>query len=90
METTDTFRVPPTFYDDHAGRDLPAGTVVRRNKKFVYVDLTPAELAELRSDAEYYADALDNGEFSDDDWLRSIARSAKSTVAALDKQTTAR
>jgi hypothetical protein len=83
-----TYRVPPTFYDDHVDRDLPAGTVIRRNKKFVYVDLTADELADLRSDAAYYADALDNGEFTDDDWLRSVARSAQSTVAALDKQAT--
>jgi hypothetical protein len=74
--------VPPTFYDDHVARDLPAGVEVKRTSRGVVVDLTPDELAELRSDAVHYSNAVrDMG--SDFIGLQS---SARATVRALDKQ----
>lgn len=81
MENT-TLRLPPRFYADHVSRDLPAGTVVRRTKTGVYVELTEDEVAEIRSDADYYATA---GDAFDTD-LRGLVASAKATVRAIDKQ----
>lgn len=85
---TKTYRVPRIFFDDHEARDLPSGTVVRRNDRFVYVDMTDDEAAELLSDARYYDDDALRAEarYEQNDFLLSICGSARSTVAALVKQ----
>ena len=81
------YRLPPTFYDDHVSRDLPGGAVVRRNKIFVYAELTEDEVAEIQSDAEYYAtEMMENARYDRDEWLLAICKSARSTVEAIAKQ----
>jgi hypothetical protein len=72
-----THRLPPTFYDDHVARDLPAGVEVRRTKTHVFVELTDAEVDELLSDARHYATP---GMFPD---YPGLVSSARATVKAL-------
>lgn len=48
-------KLPPAFYWDHRFRDLPSGEVVKETSRYVLVNLTPDELAEIESDASYYA-----------------------------------
>lgn len=72
-------KIPRRFYDDHCERDLEAPNVVRKTKRHYYIDGTSPHLAELLSDAEYYA-----SEFGPD-WADGgpIRMSAKATVKAL-------
>jgi hypothetical protein len=74
--------VPTLFYDDHVSRDLPGGDVVRAGVKMTRVRLDADALANLRSDAAYYASLLSDGGWIDD-YTRSIARSGSSTLGAL-------
>lgn len=50
-------RLPATWADDAAARDLGIGQVVARTPggRYVTIEMTVAELAEATSDAEYYA-----------------------------------
>lgn len=81
---TTRYRLPRNFYLDHVARDLPAGELIHRTGSVVVVDLTPAELAELRSDAYHYAHDEELRSYD-----RSLAGSAARTVAAIDRQTPA-
>lgn len=78
--STVTVKIPPAFYDDHVSRDLPAGTETHRTRKVVTVDLDAAELAELRSDAQHYADSAE--EYWQDH--RGLVISARATLRALE------
>lgn len=71
-------RLPAMFWDDHDDRDLPAGMLLRRNARSVWVDLDQAAIDDLRSDAEHYVDPY--GEYEPQ--LRSAARSM---LNALDR-----
>lgn len=73
-----TYRLPPTFYEDHTARDLPAGNVVRETKQHVYVSLDAAEFAELLSDASHYSTPGMYGP----EYL-GLVSSARATVRAL-------
>lgn len=75
-----TYRLPPAFYFDHIGRDLPGGTIVRQTKTYVVVDLTDEDRSELLSDAQHYAD-LGVREFGFE--YAGLVRSAAATVRAL-------
>jgi len=75
------YRLPPLFYDDHVARDLPAGTVVKRNPRAVYVVLTAAELKEMKSDANHYATSMKDAGFDNPGMITS----AKATLKALAK-----
>lgn len=72
--------LPATFWTDHVDRDLPCGAIVSSNGRSVTVECTPAELSELESDARYYASS--GGPDMVD---RSITRSAKATIAAIER-----
>lgn len=74
--------LPEMFWDDHAERDLPAGSLLARRGRRVLVSCTDEELAEIRSDAAHYAHA--NGP-SDFDGAGALKRSAAATVRAIDR-----
>ncbi len=80
--TETVFSLPRTFYDDHVDRDLPGGRIIKTTQRQVTVALTQPELAELKSDAEYYAS----------EWrhmgpaYRHLGQSAKATVTAINRQ----
>lgn len=78
-----TIDLPPAFYDDHVARDLPGGTEVHRTNRWVRVELTPAELAEVRSDAHHYATEPD---YRAD--YPGLVASARATVRIIDAATT--
>jgi hypothetical protein len=75
--------LPKIFWDDHVSRDLDfTSSIVKENKKAYQVLMTIDAINELASDADYYSsfdgeDARDN---------RSVVNSAKSTLAALERQ----
>lgn len=76
--TTITIDLPPTFYEDHIGRDLPGGTVVKYLSGAVRVSLDEEAYAELLSDARAYSDHKD--------WEREywgVCTSANATVKRL-------
>jgi hypothetical protein len=79
-------KVPVIFWDDHFGRDLDLTSVeVSRNKLTVTLRMTDEALAELISDADYYAYYMQDFERSDS-FGRSVVSSAKSTLKALERQ----
>lgn len=82
-----TIDIPFHFWDDHAGRcDSDAVEIKRlRQGSMIRLDITADEIADLCSDAEYYAD------FGGDDRLDNfgIVNSAKATLRHLAKQFTA-
>lgn len=80
--STVTVRLPPVFYDDHIGRDLPGGTVLNRGKKFVDVELTAEEYAEMLSDARFYVEEGAAGAF--DPSMRGLLTSARATLKKLE------
>ena len=75
-------KLPPIFYFDHKDRDLPSGKIIKQTQTYVMVELTPDELDEIRSDADYYWEMRD--EMTD---LRSITSSAGATLRAIAKAT---
>lgn len=78
-----TYKVPPTFYEDHVSRDLAGGRVVKRTARAVTVDLDAEEYADLLDDAEHYSTAVrDMGrEYA------GLQASARATVRALQEKT---
>ena len=51
------YRLPIAFYDDHTwNRLLPAGVEERITKQHVFAWLSPHDIWELKSDADYYTD----------------------------------
>ena len=57
---TDTYKIPKRFYDDHVQCcDLPAPAIIRKTKAHYFIDVAETnEMAELRSNATFYADGL--------------------------------
>jgi hypothetical protein len=57
---TDAYKIPKRFYDDHVECcDLPAPAIIRETKSHYFIDAAETdEMAELRSNATYYADGL--------------------------------
>lgn len=78
-----TYRISPTFWDDHVARDLASSERVLKAGKFcVYVSLNADEYSELLSDAKFYAN--NDGEF--DPEYKYLMDSAKRVVAVLTKE----
>lgn len=54
--STNTYRLPPRFYDDHVDRDLPAGVELSRTKTHVVVEMDDYVAEEILDDARYYSE----------------------------------
>lgn len=82
-----TIDTPAHFWDDHDGRCPSAAVEIKRLRQgsIVRLELTGDEIADLHSDADYYAD------FSGDDRQENfgIVNSAKATLRHLAKRFTA-
>lgn len=77
--------VPAYFWVDHRDRDLPAGQALSDTgeyKRRVLIRATPAEVAEIREDAEYYCDA----QGFDPEIQRTVCGWARSMLKALARQ----
>jgi hypothetical protein len=78
-------KVPVIFWDDHLSRETDFTTVeVSRNKLTVTLRMTDEGLDELISDADYYANYMQDFERSDS-FGKSVCSSARSTVKALER-----
>ena len=86
-ETTYTIDTPFHFWDDHDERCDSQAVVVKRLRQgsMVRLDITGVEIADLHSDAEYYADF--DGVDRQDNF--GIVNSAQATLRHLAKQFTA-
>lgn len=74
-----TLRLPKTFFNDHAERDLPTPVVLRETKSYVFVDAHDPAIRELINDAEYYAYPYGpNGD-------EGLKKSAFATIRAYEK-----
>jgi len=82
--TTVTLDLPPTFYDDHVSRDLPAGTEIKRTQRYVRVELTREAYDDLLSDARHYSEPDPSWTIRYDAHLLAISRSARATVKRLE------
>jgi len=71
-----TIKLPKSFFDDHAARELPTPEVIRETRAHYIVSKDDLALPELLSDARYYSDGLDMAP-------RGIVVSARATVRAL-------
>ena len=69
-------KLPKRFFDDHAERGLPTPEVIREYAHSYAVSINDPELSELLSDAEHYADAVDQAE-------RGLITSARATRRAI-------
>ena len=69
-------KLPKRFFDDHAERGLPTPEVIREYSNNYAVSINDPELSELLSDAEHYADAVDQAE-------RGLITSARATCRAI-------
>lgn len=76
--------LPAVFYFDHADRGLPAGRVIRRTKRYVEIHAGAATVAEILSDARYYADPTGAPDWAEGAGIRA---SARATVRAIERQT---
>lgn len=72
-------RLPVMFYDDHESRELPTPPTIKRTKRYVWIDPTHEHVAELVSDAKYYADP----QGFDPDVARRLAPAARALLAAI-------
>lgn len=73
---SNTYKVTTNFYDDYEARDLATGTVTNRGKLITTVELSDTAVADLLSDAEFYAASV--GDFDPD--FNSLCKSAAATV----------
>lgn len=84
MEKLVTVLVPAKFWWDHYNRDLDdTSRVVKGSGHRVLLEMNPAAIAELASDADYYATGFTGEDAAD---LRGLIASAKATLKALKKQ----
>jgi hypothetical protein len=74
-------KVPPVFYWDHCGRDLPAGEVLKETNAYVLIALNQNEYSELLSDAEFHSDCAS---WAGNEY-RGLQSSARAMVRALGK-----
>ena len=81
---TITIDLPPTFYDDHASRDLASGRELKRTKRYVRVELDREAYDELLSDARHYSEPDPSWTIKYDAHLLAISRSARATVKRLE------
>lgn len=78
--------VPIRFFDDHWSRDLvPEGAIDYLGKSGgkYKLAMTPAAIAELKSDADFYATGFVGEDAAE---IRGLIASAKATLKALEKQ----
>jgi hypothetical protein len=80
-EATVTVDLPPVFYNDHVGRDLPAGEHVKTLRWYERVKLNREAYDDLLADAQQYSEG---GAAEYPDNPREVS-SARWTVAALKK-----
>jgi hypothetical protein len=71
--------IPPSFYDDHIERDLPAPPIIRQVRGRYEIDADHADAAELLDDARHYASP--NGP---DCITLGLRMSARATVKAME------
>lgn len=84
MSETVTVDVPHRFYEDHVGRDLPSGEVVKYLSRKVRVRLDRTAYDDLLSDAEHYGGGAMDDMYADDFASASaLIQSAKATVRSL-------
>ena len=74
-------RIPKRFYEDHVGRDLPAGTIVRELAKHLVVQLDHEAFAELLDDAVFYGEPETQRDMGPE--YAGLCSSARATAAAL-------
>jgi len=78
--------LPVIFWDDHVSRDLDlTSEIVKQVGNRYQVRMTDEAIAELVSDADYYAFWMKEYE-SEGGHGRSICNSARATLRALEKQ----
>jgi len=77
-----TYVLPKTFVMDSLARDLDIGVIQTQNKTRVTLAATDTQIAELLSDAEYYAT---EARYMGSDY-RALGRSALATVNAIRRQ----
>lgn len=84
MSKTITVDVPHRFYEDHVGRDLPPGEVVKHLSGKVRVRLDRSAYDDLLSDARHYASGAMDDMYADDfPTASALIRSAKATLVRL-------
>lgn len=71
-------KLPRAFFSDHEARGCPTPHVMRENRTGVWVSREDPFLAELISDARYYADGV-----GFDASVRHVVRAARALLAAL-------
>jgi len=76
-------KIPKRFYDDHKERDLESPAIIKQNKTHYWIKSDDPDIAELKSDADYYYTMWNMGAF--DKSLVGICMSAKATLNALQK-----
>lgn len=74
--------LPKVFYFDHINRGCSTGVFIDENKNVIKVSMTRKEIADLLSDADYYADSYTASEMG----MRDITQSAKRTITAIGRQ----
>ena len=84
---TDLIRVPKKFYDDHSvNLSLEAPPVVRETKRHYWIDASSEHLAELLSNASFYADPrCFDGKGSSEPGMQQLIISARATEEAIEK-----
>jgi len=80
-DSTVTIDLPPLFYDDHVGRGLLTGRVVKRLTRNTRVELDAAAYDDLRVDAQYYVEMAEEFNLT----VPNVVISARATLRALDK-----
>jgi hypothetical protein len=83
--THDLVRIPRSFLDDHAQRDLDTPKVWRSTRRHYWIDRNDPATPELLSDATFYADGV--GHF--DAHLFGLISSARATAKALTQEVAA-
>ena len=80
-------RIPKVFYDDHTvNLSLEAPPVVRETKRHYFIDASSEHLAELLSNASFYADPMCfDAKTSPEPGLGYLVASARATEAAIEK-----
>jgi hypothetical protein len=85
MTSTHTLLVPALFWSDHGERDCLDAEAETPKGRRVLLTLSEEAFADLKSDARHYATAFVGEDWAADDYGRSIVRSAKATLAAIQK-----
>ena len=71
-------KIPKTFFNDHAERDLPTPAIIRDSGNIYYISSEDPDLPELIDDAKHYAD-----EHGPNDAPRGLKASAKALLRAI-------